>query len=67
MHDAIDPETIITFLGKRIEVIAFGISYAGLLTSVDPKAGIIRVEDGRDYVVLEIERIEEFHPLRVTS
>lgn len=56
------PEKLSALLGKRIEVFAFGISYTGLLKSVDAQAGIIRIEDGNDYVVLEIERIEGFRP-----
>ncbi len=50
-------------LGKKVEVLAFGLVYSGLLKNVDLKEGTIQVEDGKDYVVLEIERIEAFKEL----
>ena len=50
-------------LGKKTEVLAFGLVYAGKLTKVDLRAGTIQIEDGKDYVVLEIERIEFFKDL----
>lgn len=47
-------------IGKKVEVCAFGIVYAGVLKSVDDRHSLIRIEDEVDYVVLEIERIEDF-------
>lgn len=44
--------------GKRIELIAFGISYAGTLDKIDIDNGIVVVTDGEDKAVIEIERIE---------
>lgn len=49
--------------GKRVEVFAFGITYIGDLTSVDPENGFISVTDGEDTAVLELERIEQFNIL----
>ena len=60
----ITPAKLKKSLGKKVEVIAFGISYVGRLKKLDFKAGFLRVEDGKDYVVLEIERIESFRLLR---
>lgn len=44
--------------GKRVELIAFGLSYAGTLDSIDIDNGIVVVTDGEDKAVIEIERIE---------
>jgi len=46
--------------GKRIEIIAFGIVYGGVLEKVDADDGIITIRDGEERAVLEIERIESF-------
>jgi hypothetical protein len=46
--------------GKRVEVIAFGIVYTGILSAVDTDNGTIVIADGDDHAVLEIERIESF-------
>ena len=43
-----------------MEIQAFGVSYLGTLKKVDTRSGVVRVEDGEDYVVLEIERIDHF-------
>lgn len=51
-------------VGKKVEVHAFGVSYVGTLKKVDARSGEIRVEDGEDYVVLEIERVDHFRLLR---
>lgn len=46
--------------GKRVEIIAFGIPYTGVLNKVDVDEGIINILDAEDQAVLEIERIESF-------
>lgn len=46
--------------GRWVEIIAFGISYLGNLRDVDYDKGTLRLEDGDDFVVLEIERVESF-------
>ena len=46
--------------GKNVEVIAFGIVYAGTLESVDVDNGIITIVDGEDLAMIEIERVESF-------
>jgi hypothetical protein len=60
LQDEVTPAKLKRVLGKRVEVQAFGVSYLGTLKKVDAKSGVVRVEDGRDYVVLEIERIDHF-------
>jgi len=49
--------------GRRVEVVAFGISYRGRLEKIDLRTGTIRIVDRRNYAVLELERIESFQPL----
>ncbi len=47
--------------GKKVEILAFGITYIGKLTSVDPENGIVTVSDNEDAVTLELERVEYFN------
>jgi len=61
--DEISPSRLKAAVTKRVEVLAFGISYVGTLKVVDAKNGLIRIVDKDDYVVLEIERIETFRIL----
>lgn len=44
--------------GKRVELIAFGIVYNGILREVDIDNGTVVVTDGEDKAMIEIERIE---------
>jgi len=46
--------------GKRVEVIAFGIFYSGVLDEVDADRGTIVISDEEDHAVIEIERVESF-------
>ncbi len=64
MEDEVSLSKLKVAVGKRVEVLAFGMSYVGTLKNIDHKNGLIRVEDKEDYVVLEIERIENFRVLR---
>lgn len=64
MEDEVSLPKLKSAVGKRVEVLAFGMSYVGILKRMDAKNGLIRVEDKKDYVVLEIERIENFRVLR---
>lgn len=47
-------------VGDRIEVIAYGISYLGTLTSIDYEKGVLILSDAEDSVTLDLERIECF-------
>ncbi len=60
MKGEVTPEELQALRGKRVEVIAFGISYVGCLEKIDLKMGTIKIVDKDDFVVLEIERIEGF-------
>lgn len=60
MQDEVSAEKLKAAVGKRVQVLAFGIAYEGVLTKVDARSGLVRVEDEKDYVLLEIERIEQF-------
>lgn len=48
------------FMGKKVEIIAFGISYLGTIENVDYDAGTIKLVDEDDMAILEIERVESF-------
>ncbi|MBI4211100.1 MAG: hypothetical protein HY540_00540 [Deltaproteobacteria bacterium] len=56
-------EGLLKARGKKVEVIAFGICYAGLLDSVDVDLGTIVIIDADDRAMLEFERIEAFSVL----
>ncbi len=60
MQGEITPKGLKASLGKRVEVIAFGLAYVGRLEKIDMKNGTIKIVDRKDYVILEIERIEAF-------
>ena len=49
--------------GKKVEIIAFGIVYSGVLEHVDVDNGNIVIADGDDRAMIEIERIESLTPL----
>ena len=49
-----------SYIGKKIQVTAFGTTYVGTLQKVDYDEGFIILTDGRDTVTLDIERIESF-------
>ena len=66
MQDEVTVEEIQKAVGRRVEVIAFGISYVGFLRKVDLRTGTVRIQDKEDYAVLEIERIESFRSFRKT-
>lgn len=63
VEDEIDPKQLKAALGKKVDALAFGLSYQGILKKIDLKAGTIKIEDKEDYAVLEIERIESFKVL----
>ena len=47
-------------VGRRVEIIAFGISYLGKLNEVDFDKGTLKIQDGEDFAILELERVESF-------
>lgn len=51
------------FKGRKVEIIAFDISYMGILEEVDFERGTLKIVDGEDFVILEIERVESFSVL----
>ena len=57
-------ETSITkldyLLGKKVEIIAFGISYMGILEDVDYERGTLKISDQNESATIDLERIESF-------
>lgn len=53
-------QALIDAKGKKVEIIAFGILYSGLLKKVDIDNGTIIIINGDDHAMIEIERIESF-------
>lgn len=63
MNDDLSSADLKKAVGKKIEVLAFGIVYRGRLKQVNLKEGTIRIEDKGDYAILEIERLESLRVL----
>lgn len=53
-------QSLIESEGKEVEVIAFGISYTGVLKKIDIENGYIVIEDDEDTATLELERVSSF-------
>jgi len=64
MEDEVSAAKLKKVIGKRVQILAFGILYEGILKKVDARSGLVRVEDEKDYVLLEIERIDHFRILQ---
>lgn len=46
--------------GQKIQVIAFGVSYVGILVDVNEEKGVVVLDDGKEKVSLDLEQIESF-------
>ncbi len=51
---------LIDYKGKKVEIIAFDISYRGILEEINEDRGTLKIVDGEDFAILEIERVESF-------
>lgn len=56
-------ERISAYVGRKMEVVAFGISYVGLLEEVDMDKGTLTLSDPHHSVILELERVEAYFPI----
>lgn len=52
------------YVGRRVEIVAYNISYMGVLQQFDLEKGILKLIDEEDEVFLEIERVEYFSVLK---
>ncbi len=64
MKSEVTIEALQALLGKWVEVVAFGVSYTGRLAQVSIKNDTIKIVDKKDFVILEIERIEGFRHVK---
>lgn len=48
------------FVGMRLQIMAYGTSYVGVLKEVNNEDGFLLIQDGKDGVTLELERIESY-------
>ncbi|HKY63768.1 MAG TPA: hypothetical protein VJR29_10140 [bacterium] len=60
MQDYLSITRLQDYIGRKVEIIAFDISYMGILTHVDYDSGTLKIVDGDDFAILEIERVESF-------
>lgn len=60
MQDYVSITRLQDYVGRKVEIIAFEISYMGVLTHVDYDSGTLKIVDGEDFAILEIERVESF-------
>jgi hypothetical protein len=51
------------YIGKKIQVIAFGAAYLGILQKVDYDKGFLLISDGKDTVTLDLEHVESYVPV----
>ena len=54
-------------IGKKVEIIAFNISYMGILEDINFETSTLKIVDGEDFAILELERVESFSVLKNTS
>lgn len=54
------------YIGKKVEIIAFNISYMGILEDINFETGTLKIVDGEDFAILELERVESFSILNQT-
>jgi hypothetical protein len=52
------------FIGKKIQMIAYGTSYLGTLQKVDYEEGYVILTDGRDTVTIDLERVESYQLIK---
>lgn len=50
--------TLLDAKDKKVQLIAFGIIYSGILQNIDIETGTVVIVDGEDKAMIEIERIE---------
>lgn len=54
-------------IGKKVEIIAFNISYMGILEDINFETGTLKIVDGEDFAILELERVESFSVLPTSA
>lgn len=52
------------FVGKKVQIIAYGTSYLGTLQKVDHDEGYLILTDGRDTVTIDLERIDSYQAMK---
>lgn len=60
MLEEIDHKEIKKAVGKKVEIIAYGIPYIGTLERFDKKNSRLVVRDNSDVAMLDLDRIESF-------
>ena len=48
------------YIGKKVQVVAYGASYVGVLQKVDYEPGFLILTDGSDTVTLDLDFVESF-------
>lgn len=48
------------YVGKKVQILAFGTSYLGILKKVDYDKGFLEIKSGNQKMVLDLERVESF-------
>lgn len=48
------------YIGQKIQVIAFGTSYVGILKTINYETGVLILEGNQDTVTIDLERVESF-------
>jgi len=48
------------YVGKKVQILAFGTAYLGILEKVDYEKGFLEIKSGGQKMVLDLERVESF-------
>ena len=51
-------------IGKRVEIIAFGIPYLGTLKRFNQKEARLVVQEGEDVAEIDLDRVESFKVIK---
>lgn len=48
------------YVGKKVQILAFGTAYLGVLQKIDYDKGFLEIKSGKQKLVLDLERVESF-------
>ncbi|OGQ08995.1 MAG: hypothetical protein A3G32_09125 [Deltaproteobacteria bacterium RIFCSPLOWO2_12_FULL_40_28] len=55
------------YLGKEVQIVAYGASYIGSILNIDHEKGFVQISDGKDTVKLDLDFVTSFTVLDTDS